>query len=643
MENASSVKEFILLGLSENQGVQKICFVMFLFFYMIIVAGNLLIVITIISSRCLNSPMYFFFCHLSFVDICYSSVTAPKMIADFLAENKTISFVGCIAQLFGLHFFGCTEIFILTVMAYDRYIAICRPLHYTTLMTRRVCGRMVIGSWAGGFVHSIVQTLLTTQLPFCGPNKIDHYFCDVHPLLQLACTNTYAVGIIVVANSGMVTLSCFFILVTSYVVILVSLKSQTSEGWHKALSTCGSHITVVILFFGPCTFIYIRPSSNLSEDKSVAVFYTIISPMLNPLIYTLRNEEVKSAMRKLWSRKVRSENGKRYSRTAWECRKGEFMGVCPVYTVCMENKNNVTEFILHGLTQDKTVAKLCFSLFLVFYATIILGNLLIVITIKTSEQLNSPMYFFLSYLSFVDISYSTVTAPKLIYDLLVEKKTISFVGCIAQLFAGHFFGCTEIFLLTVMAYDRCIAICKPLHYTSIVNKHVCGWLVAGSWVGGFVHSVVQTLVAVQLPFCGPNEIDHYFCDVHPLLKLACADTYVIGVIVAANSGVISLSCFVVLVVSYAVILVSLRTRSSEGRLKALYTCTSHITVVVLFFGPCIFIYMRPSTTFSADKMVSVFYTIITPMLNPLIYTLRNEEVKNAMKKLWSRKVRRSEK
>ncbi|NXS70287.1 OR4S2 protein, partial [Pandion haliaetus] len=307
MENASGVKEFILLGLSEHQGVQKTCFVMFLFFYMIIVAGNLLIVITVISSQHLNSPMYFFLCYLSFVDICYSSVTAPKMIADFLVENKTISFVGCIAQLFGVHFFGCTEIFILTVMAYDRYIAICRPLHYTTLMTRRTCGRMVIGSWVGGFVHSIVQTLLTTQLPFCGPNIIDHYFCDVHPLLQLACTNTYAVSIIIVANSGMISLSCFFILVMSYIVILVSLKSQTSKGRHKALSTCGSHITVVILFFGPCTFTYIRPSSNLSEEKSVAVFYTVITPMLNPLIYTLRNEEVKSAMRKLWSRKVGSE------------------------------------------------------------------------------------------------------------------------------------------------------------------------------------------------------------------------------------------------------------------------------------------------------------------------------------------------
>ncbi|KAK4823049.1 hypothetical protein QYF61_025388 [Mycteria americana] len=153
------------------------------------------------------------------------------------------------------------------------------------------------------------------------------------------------------------------------------------------------------------------------------------------------------------------------------------------FTSCLHGvygePNNVTEFTLHGLTQDKTVAQACFSLFLVFYATIILGNLLIVITIKTSEQLNSPMYFFLSYLSFLDISYSTVTAPKLIYDLLVEK-TISFVGCMAQLLAGHFFGCTEIFLLTLMAYDRCIAICEPLHYTNIVNKHVCVWLAAVS-------------------------------------------------------------------------------------------------------------------------------------------------------------------
>ncbi|XP_067388124.1 olfactory receptor 4S2-like [Emydura macquarii macquarii] len=304
----------------------------------------------------------------------------------------------------------------------------------------------------------------------------------------------------------------------------------------------------------------------------------------------------------------------------------------------MENTNNVSEFLLLGLSQDQELQQVFFVLFLLFYVVIILGNLLIIVTVKHSEHLNSPMYFFLKYLSFVDICYSSVTAPKLIADFLVERKNISFVGCIAQLFGVHFFGCTEIFLLTVMAYDRYIAICKPLHYMTIMNKQLCSWLVVASWMGGFVHSMVQTLLTTQLPFCGPNEIDHYFCDVHPLLKLACTDTYIVGIIVVANSGMISLSCFVVLVVSYVVILVSLKTRSSKGRLKALSTCASHITVVILFFGPCIFIYMRPSTTFSEDKMVAVFYTIITPMLNPLIYTLRNEEVKNAMRKLWSREV-----
>ncbi|XP_044871298.1 olfactory receptor 4S2-like isoform X2 [Mauremys mutica] len=240
--------------------------------------------------------------YLSFADICYSSVTAPKLIADFFLERKTISFDGCIAQLFVFHFVGCTESFLLTVMAYDRYIAICKPLHYTTIMTGCVCGSLVMASWVGGFVHSIVQTLLTIQLPFCGPNEIDHYFCDVQPLLKLACTDTYLVGVMVIANSGMICLTCFVVLVVSYVIILVSLRTRSSEGRRKALSTCASHIAVVIIFFGPCTFMYLRPSTTFSEDKMVTVFYTILTPMLNPLIYTLRNEEVKNAMRKLGSR-----------------------------------------------------------------------------------------------------------------------------------------------------------------------------------------------------------------------------------------------------------------------------------------------------------------------------------------------------
>ncbi|XP_006034009.1 olfactory receptor 4S2-like [Alligator sinensis] len=304
----------------------------------------------------------------------------------------------------------------------------------------------------------------------------------------------------------------------------------------------------------------------------------------------------------------------------------------------MEPANNVSEFILLGLTQHQESEQICFVLFSFFYAVTIVGNLLIIITIKSSQSLISPMYFFLSYLSFVDISYSTAIAPKMIADFLVERKTISFAGCMTQLFFGHFLGGTEVFLLTIMAYDRYIAICKPLHYMTIMSGRVCGWLVLGCWTGGFVHSIIQTLLTTHLPFCGPNEIDHYLCDVHPLLKLACTDTYIVGIIVVANTGMISLTSFVVLVTSYVVILFSLRRHTTEGRLKALSTCASHITVVIICFGPCMFIYLRPTTTLSEDKSVSVFYTVVTPMLNPLIYTLRNEEVKNAMRKMWIQKV-----
>ncbi|EPY85216.1 olfactory receptor 4S2-like protein [Camelus ferus] len=226
------------------------------------------------------------------------------MIVDLLAKSKIISYVGCMLQLFGGHVFGCTEIFILTVMANDRYVAICKPLHYMTIMDRDRCNKMLLGSWIGGFVHSIIQVALVVQLPFCGPNEIDHYFCDVHPLLKLACTDTYVVAVAVTANSDTITLGSFVILLISFTVILVSLRNQSAEGRHKALSTCGSHIAVVIIFFGPCTFMYMCPDTTFSEDKMVAVFYTIITPMLNPLIYTLRNAEVKSPMKKLWSRRV---------------------------------------------------------------------------------------------------------------------------------------------------------------------------------------------------------------------------------------------------------------------------------------------------------------------------------------------------
>ncbi|XP_006902651.1 PREDICTED: olfactory receptor 4P4-like [Elephantulus edwardii] len=300
MESQRNISEFILLGLSYNKNVQAFCFILFLFCYVSLLAGNLIILVSILNSSLFHQPMYYFLSQLAILDICFTSSVTPKLIGDLLLEKKSISYGNCMLQVFTMHFFGSIEIFILTAMAFDRYVAICKPLHYMIIMNRTRCNLFVFAAWAGGAAHSFPQLVMAILLPYCGPNEIDHYFCDIFPLLKVACTDTYIIGILVLVNSGVVVLTTCVLLFGSYIFILFTLRNHSAEGRRKALSTCGSHISVLILFFAPAIFAYLRPPSTFPEDKVLALFYTIIAPMFNPLIYTLRNTEMKNAMRKVW-------------------------------------------------------------------------------------------------------------------------------------------------------------------------------------------------------------------------------------------------------------------------------------------------------------------------------------------------------
>ncbi|XP_004698904.2 olfactory receptor 4K13-like [Echinops telfairi] len=306
----------------------------------------------------------------------------------------------------------------------------------------------------------------------------------------------------------------------------------------------------------------------------------------------------------------------------------------------MERRNHtpVSEFILLGLTESRDLQILFFIFFSIVYIAIVLGNLIIIFVVKLDPQLHSPMYFLLGNLSFIDMSLASFATPKMICDLLSEYKAISYDGCMTQMFFLHLLGGSEMMLLVAMAIDRYVAICKPLHYKTIMSRRVCIGLAVFSWTTGLVHTMSQMVFTVTLPFCGPNVVDSFFCDLPRVIKLACTDTYVLELLVIADSGVLSLFCFIFLLISYSIILINVQHRSSSGSSKALSTLSAHITVVVLFFGPCIFIYVWPFSSISIDKVLSVFYTIFTPLLNPIIYTFRNKDMKKAIKKIKGKHV-----
>ncbi|XP_060111908.1 olfactory receptor 10G6-like [Heteronotia binoei] len=302
-ENQTSLTEFILIGLPHPRDLRGPLFIFFLLVYLLTLSGNLVILLAVLLSSQLHKPMYWFLCHLSFLDVTVSSVVVPKIITGFLENGGIISFGGCMSQLFFFHFLGCTECFLYTVMAYDRFLAICKPLHYATIMNRRMCLSLAVGTWLGGCLHSLMETALVFRLPFGWRNQVNYIFCDIPAVLKLVCADTALNETVTMVDVGLVATTCFFLILTSYVYIVSTvLKIRSAEGRQRAFSTCTAHVTLVVTYYIPLIFIYLRPGSQGPLDGMVAVFYTSLTPLLNPIIYTLRNKDIKIALRRLSSR-----------------------------------------------------------------------------------------------------------------------------------------------------------------------------------------------------------------------------------------------------------------------------------------------------------------------------------------------------
>ncbi|XP_026579215.1 olfactory receptor 12D2-like [Pseudonaja textilis] len=304
MENQTEVNIFIFMGLTSHSNFQCLLFTIFLLLYLATLVWNGAIIFILLSVPRLHTPMYFFLGNLSCLDIFFSTVTVPNMLAGFLSELHTISFKGCMVQLHFFHFLGSSEVILLGIMAYDRYVAICDPLRYMVIMRKEICLLMATAAWCTGFFHALMHAVVTAHLPFCGSNHIEHFFCDIKPLLKLACGSTYVNLMLLSIVTTCIVMGPFIFILLSYLYIIIFLlvKVKTRSGWQKTFSTCGSHLTVVALLYIPVLFNYMIPTvgNSSNQDMIITLIYSAITPVLNPLIYTLRNQEVKLTMKKMW-------------------------------------------------------------------------------------------------------------------------------------------------------------------------------------------------------------------------------------------------------------------------------------------------------------------------------------------------------
>ncbi|XP_065773830.1 uncharacterized protein [Muntiacus reevesi] len=672
--NNTQFSEFFLLGISADPELQPLIFGLFLSMYLIAVFGNLLIILATISDSHLHAPMYFFLSNLSFVDICFTSTTIPKMLKNIQTQSKVITYEGCTIQVYFYIFFAGLDDFLLTVMAYDRFGAICHPLHYTVIMNLRLCALLVLVPWMMSAMNSLLQSLMVLKLTFCREVEIPHFFCELNQMVQLACSDTFLNDMVMYLESVLLAGGPFAGIIYSYSKIVSSIRRISStQGKFKASSTCASHLSVVLLFYCMSLGVYLRSAATHSSHSSAtaSVMYTVVTPMLNPFIYSLRNKDIKRVLKRVCGIRRWTQGNNRGSDAdpspmaeatepiapeplivplevvpvtlaSWMQRHLRPQGTwhqwwCHLHPMESGNNTRISQFLLLGLSEEEELQPLIFGLFLSMYLITVFGNLLIILTIISDSHLHTPMYFFLSNLSFVDICFTSTTIPKMLWNIQSKNTGITYEGCITQIYFYILFAGLDDILLTVMAYDRYVAICHPLHYMVIMSPRLCELLVLISWMLIALYSLLHSLMVLRLSFCPLVQIPHFFCELSQVVQLASSDNFLNNIVMYFAAVLMGGGPFAGILYSYSKIVSCIcKITSAQGKYKAFSTCVSHLSVVFLFYFTALGVFLSSAATHNSHSstIASVMYTVVTPMLNPFIYSLRNRDIKEGLKRLY---------
>ncbi|KAI5185453.1 Olfactory Receptor 7E24 [Manis pentadactyla] len=565
-KNLTHVREFLLLGLSDDPELQPVLFGLFLSMYLVTVLGNLLIILAVGSDSHLHTPMYFFLSILALADIGFTSTTVPKMILDNKTHSRVISYAGCLTQMSICVVFACMDNIILTAMAYDRFVAICHPLHYPVIMNPRLCGLLVLASFIISFLDSQLHTLMAVQLMFFIDVELPTFFCGPSQLFNIACfkipNSTLLMCPTYMEHQNLTGVSEFLLLGLSEDPELQPLLFGLLLSMY--LVTILRNL-LIILAVGtvptsttPCTF-----------SSPACPWLTLVSaPPLSP-------------------RRCLS-----------------YMGT--------KNLTAISEFLLLGLSDDPELQPLLLGLFLSMYLATVLGNLLIILDVGSDPHLHTPMYFFLSILSLADIGFTSTTVPKMILDNQSHSRVISYAGCLTRMSIFIVFGCMDSILLTAMACDRFVAICHPLHYPVIMNPRLCGLLVLASFFISLLDSHLHSLMVVQLTFFIDVELPNFFCGPSQLFNIACfkiPTSAILMYFTGAIFGGVPVSG--ILLSYYKIVSSFLRDPqqfsqsiqsipSAGGKYKDFSTCGSPLSIVCLLCGPDVGLSWISVVTFSQE-------------------------------------------